>query len=127
MVERRRVDRRSFSYYMRVMNDDTGELVGHLTDISTAGFKLDCLKSIQPNTIFRLRLDLTPDVASKEIMVFRAISRWCRVDRFDPTSFNVGFQITEMSPSDVDIFVRMFEVYGSKTNDDKSSHDYMWR
>jgi hypothetical protein len=126
MVERRRVDRRSFSYYMRVLNDDTGELVGHLTDISQTGFKLDCLKNIQPNTHYRLRLDLTPDVANKENMIFKAISRWCRVDRFDPTSFNVGFQITEISPVDAGIFQRMFEVYGSKQSSDRSSSDYLW-
>jgi hypothetical protein len=126
MAERRKLDRRNFSYYMRVTNDETGELVGHLTDISTGGFKLDCLKAVHPNTVFLLRIDLTPDVANKEFMIFRAISRWCRADRFDPTSFNVGFQITEMTPTDMEIFVRMFEVYGTKAVAQRSTHDYLW-
>jgi hypothetical protein len=126
MAERRKLDRRTFSYYMRVINDANGELVGHLTDISTAGFKLDCQKGIPPNTNFLLRIDLTPQIASKEFMVFAARSRWCRVDRFDPTSFNVGFEILDMSPGDMDIFVRMFELYGSNAAQ-KSSQDYLWR
>lgn len=126
MPERRRLDRRSFSYYMRVTNDETGELVGHLTDISTGGFKLDCIKPVQPNTVFLLRIDLTPDIAIKEFMIFRAMSRWCRADRFDPTSFNVGFQITEMTPTDMEIFVRMFELYGTKIGQQKGTHDYLW-
>jgi len=127
MPERRRLVRRNFSYYMRVMNDATNELVGHLADISTGGFKLDCQKPVQPNTDFLLRIDLTPEIASKEFMVFAARSRWCRADRFDPTSFNVGFQITTMSPGDLEIFVRMFEKYGTKLSEGKSSHDYLWR
>ena len=127
MPERRRLARRNFSYYMRVMNDATNELVGHLADISTGGFKLDCQKPVQPNTDFLLRIDLTPEIASKEFMVFAARSRWCRADRFDPTSFNVGFQITTMSPGDLEIFVRMFEKYGTKLSEGKSSHDYLWR
>ena len=128
MPERRHLDRRQFSYYMRVMNEDTGQLLGHLTDISASGFKLDCQKAVAVNTRYVLHLDLTSDIATKQFMVFSATSRWCRADRFDPTSFNVGFQILEMSPGDTDIFVRMFEKYGSPTKSaDKSSTDYMWR
>lgn len=41
MAERRHLDRRQFSYYMRVTDESTGHLLGHLTDISTGGFKLD--------------------------------------------------------------------------------------
>ena len=39
--EKRKLARRNFSYYMRVMDETTGQLVGHLADISTGGFKLD--------------------------------------------------------------------------------------
>lgn len=127
MAERRRLTRRNFSYYMRVMNDVTSELVGHLADISTGGFRLDCQKAVPLNTDFLLRIDLTPEIASKEFMVFAARSRWCRPDRFDPTSFNVGFQITTMSPGDMEIFTRMFERYGTKLSEQHSNHDYLWR
>ena len=127
MAERRRLQRRDFSYYMRVINEATGELVGHLTDLSTGGCKLDCVKGIKPNTDMLLRIDLTPDVASKEFMVFAARCRWCRPDRFDPTAFNVGFQIIDMSPGDLEIFLRMFERYGTESRQQKSSYDYLWR
>src|SRR5215470_14455424 len=95
--ERRKLDRRHFSFYMRVMNEATGELVGHLADIGTGGFKLDSQNPITPNTDFRLRIDLTSDVAAKDFMVFTARSRWCNPDNIDPTSFNVGFQILDMT------------------------------
>ncbi len=129
MAERRHLDRRQFSYYMRVTDESTGQLLGHLTDISTGGFKLDCQKAIPLNARYVMRIDLNPEIADKQFMIFSAISRWCQPDRFDPTSFNVGFQILEMTPGDMDIFVRMFEVYGTSQDSQskKSKFDYLWR
>ena len=62
MPERRRLDRRTFSYYMRLMNENTGELVGHLADISTGGFKMESLKPIPSNVDFRFRIELTSEL-----------------------------------------------------------------
>lgn len=124
--EKRKVARRSFSYYMRVMDETNGKLVGHLADISTGGFKLDCSTEVQTNRDFRLRIELTSEVANKSYMVFTARSKWCRTDPLDPLSYNVGFQITNMTPSDFEIFSRMFEKYGSNQQQ-RSSTDYLWK
>lgn len=123
--ERRKLDRRHFSYYMRVMNDVNGELVGHLADISTGGFKLESQKPIPLNIDFKLRIDLTGEVSDKSYIVFIARTKWCQPDHIDPTSYNVGFQLISITPSDLEIFSRMFEKYGSKTQN--SSTDYLWK
>ena len=112
--ERRNLNRRTFSYYMRLMDDKTGELIGHLADISTGGFKMEASKPIKPNTDFRFRIELTPEVANVPYMVFGARSRWCQRDHIDYSIYNVGFQIMDMSASDIQIFSSMFEKYGSK-------------
>jgi hypothetical protein len=125
--ERRKIDRRNFSYYMRIMNEATGELVGHLADISTGGFKMDSQSPIQPNTDFVLRIDLSGDLAPKNFMVFAARSRWCQPDQIDPTSYNIGFQIVEMQPGDFEIFSRLVEKYGSQNNKTKKSADHLWK
>ncbi len=127
-AEKRKRDRRNFSYYMRIMDETNGKLVGHLADISTGGFKLDCSSALPTNKDFRLRIELTNEVANKSFMVFTARSRWCQSDDIDPSSFNVGFQITNMAPSDFEIFSRMFEKYGSQGNQaQKSNTDYLWK
>ncbi len=128
-TERRKLSRRNFSYYMRIMDEASGQLVGHLVDISTGGFKLDCAQAIPPNKDFRLRIELSNDVAPKDFMVFSARSKWCRADAIDPTSFNVGFQITNMMPSDFEIFNRIFERYGSEgvAQSRRGRDDYLWR
>jgi hypothetical protein len=127
-AEKRKLARRSFSYYMRVMDEANGQLVGHLADISTGGFKLDSSSAIPLNKDYRLRIELTSEVANKSFMVFAARSKWCQADPLDHTAFNVGFQITNMSPSDFEIFSRMFEKYGSEgAQSQKRSDDYLWR
>ena len=126
--ERRKLSRRNFSYYMRIMDEVSGQLVGHLIDISTGGFKLDSSQAIPANKDFRMRIELTGDVANKNFMVFAARSKWCEHDTIDPSSYNVGFQITNMAPSDFEIFSRLFEKYGSSSSKPRqSSDDYLWR
>ena len=117
MDERRNLDRKDFSYYMRLIDNDTQELVGHLVDISSGGFKLDSQSPIPINKDYRFRMDLTSEVASKPSMVFVARSKWCEVDPLDPLLYNVGFQLVNISPGDVEIFNRMMEKYGTKSED----------
>lgn len=128
MSDKRKINRRDFSYYMQVTNEATKELLGYLSDISTGGFKLDSPKKIAPGQDFRLHIELTPDIAEKNSMVFIARSKWCQPDNIDPSSFNVGFEIINMSPSDMAIFQRMFDKYGSENKvKNRGSDDYLWR
>jgi hypothetical protein len=125
---KRKLQRREFTYYMQVKDESTKQVLGYLSDISTGGFKLDCPRKLPIGQDYRLQIELTADVADKTSMVFIAKSRWCAPDHIDPTSFNVGFEITNMAPSDMLIFQRIFEKYGSeKAARKKSSDDYLWR
>ena len=110
--ERRQLSRRNFSYYMRVMDDADGKLIGHFSDISTGGFKMDSTRPLSINKDYRLRIDQTGEISNKSYIIFTARARWCSVDSFDPNLFNVGFQIVTMSSGDYDIFVKMFSTYG---------------
>lgn len=114
MVNDRRTNKRKqFGYYMRVLDDETLKLVGHLSDISNKGFRIDSQNPIAPGIRFRLRMDLTSEISNKPYIIFSAISRWCNVDPTDPFVQNVGFEITEISSEDSDIFQRIVEKYGS--------------
>jgi hypothetical protein len=94
------------------MNEVTGEPVGHLADISTTGFKLDCKTPLPPDTNLKMRIEQIGDIANKSYMVFIARSRWCKRDEYDVSRYNVGFQLVNISQTDYDIFVKMFESYG---------------
>jgi len=128
MANKRKINRRDFTYYMQVLDDSTKQIIGYLSDISTGGFKLDSQKQIPPGQDFRLHIELTPDIADKNAMVFVARSRGCHPDHIDPTTYNIGFEIVNMAPSDRVIFQRMFDKYGTENRgNNKSSDDYLWR
>jgi hypothetical protein len=117
MDDRRHLERKDFSYYMRLIDNDTQNLVGHLVDISSGGFKLDSQGPIPINKDFRLRMDLTSEVADKPAMIFVARSKWCEVDPLDPFIYNVGFQLVNISPTDLEIINRLMAKYGKKVED----------
>jgi len=124
----RRPQRKDFSYYMQILDADTKEIVGHLADISSGGFKLDCRKPVPVNQDVRFLMNLPGEIASKPHMVFGARSRWCEIDPLDPCAFNVGYQLTQISPEDLEIINRMMEKYGrdcKKKNIDLR-HSYKW-
>jgi hypothetical protein len=128
MADKRKITRRDFTYYMQVKDAATKQIIGYLSDISTAGFKLDSQIEIPPGKDFRLQIDLTADIANQNSMVFIARSKWCQRDHVDPFTFNVGFEIINMASSDMLIFQRMFDKYGSqKAMRGKGSDDYLWR
>ncbi len=124
--ERRKRERRTFSHYMRLMHENTGELVGHLVNISREGFRLESLRPIPIGQDYPLRIELPRDVTDKPYMVFVARSKWCRPDRIDPTLFDAGFEIVEMTPGDAEIFRLIFERYGSLEDLRENRADYLW-
>jgi len=128
MADKRKISRRDFTYYMQVTDDLSKQLIGYLTDISTGGFRLDTPKQIPAGQDFRMQIQLTPDIAEQNSMSFIARSKWCHPDHVDPNTYNVGFEIVKMSPSDMVVFQRMFDKYGAeKRMKSKSSNDYLWR
>lgn len=75
--ERRKLDRKNFTYYMRVLDEATGELIGQLSDISTGGFKIESTTPIPLGSNFRLRIDQTREISNKSFLLFTARVRWC--------------------------------------------------
>jgi len=126
-TNKRKLMRKNFSYYMRVMNEHTGALMGQLGDISSGGFRLESDKPIAVGEVFDLRIDQTGEISPKGYIIFSARTRWCQKDPYDPTIYNVGFQIIDMTPADYDIFVQMFNTYGvQKQIHHKTNTEYIW-
>jgi len=111
--DRRKQPRRRFIYYMQVLDAGTLQFIGHLTDISPMGFRLDSDRPLPVNANYKMRIDLTQDVASKNYLVFTGHSRWCAMDKLEPNLYNVGFEVGNLSYGDSQIFKRMFERYGA--------------
>ena len=112
--ERRKLKRRSLSYYMLVMDANSGEMIGHLVDITPLGLMMDSEKSLPLGTDFRLRLDTMPDVADKDYIKFTARSKWCLPDAVEPYLFDIGFSIIDIAQHDAEIIRHIAEKYAAR-------------
>lgn len=113
MPERRTTPRKKFALYLRVMNDDTQEQLGHMVEVSSTGLQLETTAPMPLDRDFYLRLELTPELADRPFIVFIARSRWCKTDIIEPNLYRVGFAITEILPDDQQTFVNIVKKYGS--------------
>ena len=107
-----RPGRKDFIFYTQLIDCETQQVIGHLSDISSGGFKLDSQNILPVNKDFHFRMNLASEVADKPFMEFIARSRWCNVDPIDPYVYNTGYQLIQISPGDLEIFNRMMEKYG---------------
>ncbi|MBL8078668.1 MAG: PilZ domain-containing protein [Anaerolineales bacterium] len=110
--ERRKEKRRKFTYYMRVVDANTLDAIGYLTEISAIGIQVDCEKPFPVGRNYKLRLDLTPDIADKNNMMINGTIKWCQPDKLNATGYNVGFEVSITAKDDTEIFQRMIDMYG---------------
>ncbi|MDD2921992.1 MAG: PilZ domain-containing protein [Anaerolineales bacterium] len=112
MPERRTAPRKKFILYLRVMDDDSQEQLGHMVEVSATGLQLETSAPVLVERDYYLRLELTAELADRPYIVFIARSKWCKADNIQPNLFHVGFAIREILPEDRQIFVRIIQKYG---------------
>ncbi len=113
--ERRKDKRRRFTSYMRVADANTLETIGYLTEISTVGIQVDCDKPFPVGKNYKLRLELSPEIANKNNMIINGLIKWCMPDKLVPNGYNIGFEVGITARDDAEIFQRMIAKYGSES------------
>jgi hypothetical protein len=112
MPERRHIERKKFDFYMRVMDDETEETIGHLADVSIDGMQLEMTAPPPNGKEFHMHMELTPDVSDSLFLFVAAQALWCQPDKIMPNLYHVGFKIISMSEHDKEIYKRLVEKYG---------------
>ena len=110
-TERRLINRRKFGYYMPVFDNATNETLGYLSDISPRGFKLEGNRPLPVYKVYRVRLNLSAEVAPVSSIVFDAEVVWCEPSPYSPSEYEYGFQITSIKPADQRIFDHLVQKY----------------
>jgi hypothetical protein len=113
MPEKRTTPRRKFDYYLRVVDDDTQKMLGHMVQVSAIGLQLETIVPIDPQKDVYLRLELTAELADRPFIIFLARSKWCKIDNIQPNLYHVGFAILEIMPEDQQVILNIIKKYGS--------------
>ncbi len=111
--ERRRLIRRNVSYYLPVMDCKTGDVIGHIVDISLVGFMMDSKVPVSTNIKFDLHLDFMEEIAGRAFLDFSASSKWCHQDPIQPYLYNAGFEFFNIPLQDVEVIKSIAEKYGA--------------
>lgn len=111
MVERRHTIRKRFGFYMPILDEETGGIIGHLVEVSVDGLRLETPAPLAPGQEFHMNMELTPDISDSLFMSITARSIWCKPDNITPNLYQVGFQITNISDHDREIYSRLMEKY----------------
>ncbi len=112
MPERRTTPRKKFDYYLRVVDDDTEEILGHMVEVSATGFQLDTTMPRPIDKDSYLRVELTSDLGDRPFIIFIGRSKWCRMDEIELNLYHVGFQMMEIMPDDKEIFLGILKKFG---------------
>jgi len=107
-AEMRQVERRHLVFYLRVFDEMSTTVLGHVVDISSKGMMLISDNPISVDGSFRLRIRLPSRIANKKELIFNATSRWCKQD-VNPDFYITGFQIYEVDDEVTKYILRLID------------------
>lgn len=99
--DRRKLERKSLLFYLRVLEGSENEVLGHLVNFSSAGLMLLSDAEVIVHKKYQLRLRLPAFTCERSELVFDAFSRWCHKD-VNPEFYLTGYQVEELESSDED-------------------------
>ncbi len=110
MAERRKLTRKYLGFFTRVFDRHSGDLLGHLGDITIEGAMIISRKPIPTGIIANLRIDLPEYLFGKDHLDTKAQSIWCMPD-VTPEFYNTGFKFLEIAQEDTQIIERILKEY----------------
>ena len=111
MFEKRNLKRRHLIYYLRIMDQETNELLGHLVDITSEGIMVISESPLELNKVFRLRMMLPKEIIGKEALEFSAQSLWAKKD-INPDFIDTGFKLIDLNEADASRVDQLIHHFG---------------
>ncbi len=117
MEERRKLPRKYLMAFSSVYKQDTGKLIGYLSDLTLDGLMVISKEDIEINKEMEIYLDLPEMILSKErILKIKTRVIWLQPD-IDPRLNNIGFQFLELTEEQTPIIAQMIDAYQFRRED----------
>jgi len=108
MTENRSLKRWHLIYYLRIFDQDTGSLLGHLVDISTEGMKMVSEMPIPTEKEFHFKMEVPLEHSTAEELLLGAYSLWCNRDA-NPDFFATGFRLVNPERAAIRVISALIE------------------
>ncbi len=99
MVDKRRRHRKNTPHHVKVLDNESGQVLGRIVDITSSGMMIVSDHAIKPGQAMVIRLNLPIMVQNRTDMVIEAQSVWCNQDQ-NPRFFRAGFKFSNISGED---------------------------
>ncbi len=117
MEERRKLPRKYLMAFSSVYKQNTGKLIGYLSDLTLEGLMVISKENLEVNEDLEIYLDLPEMILSKEpVLKINARVIWIQPD-IDPRLNNIGFQFLKLSEEKIPIITQMIDVYQFRRED----------
>jgi hypothetical protein len=111
MTKSRVLKRRHLIYYLEVHDLESGNLLGHLVDITTRGIKLISKEKIPLNRTYILKLKLPEGYFKEHEIHFEGKTLWSSND-VNPDFFDTGLEVKNFSLGERKILRKLIEQLG---------------
>jgi hypothetical protein len=112
--DRRTVKRRHLIYYLRVWDRDSGDLLGHVVDITTEGMMLISEKKLPLKKNFSLEIRWHDPVGDEDqVIAFEAQSMWSSTD-VNKAFFDTGLRLLDDAEDVLQPIRALIQRYGFK-------------
>lgn len=92
MEEQRRLSRIKIAYYLRVFDDATDAMLGHIADITTEGMMVISERPIPSDCTFKLWMEFPSESDQRERVYIEAETVWTRQDA-NPDFYDAGLRL----------------------------------
>lgn len=114
MFEKRRSEKRkNLIYYLEVFDNESGELAGHVVDITTAGVMIVSESMFELDKIFSLKIMLPFIINEIDSIIFNAECVHCEVSQ-NKSHFDTGFKYISLDEPFLEIIDKLIQEYGFK-------------
>ncbi|WP_426415624.1 PilZ domain-containing protein [Aestuariirhabdus sp. LZHN29] len=96
-LEHRTQTRKRLKSVVQVTNDDTGEEVGRIFDITIEGFMLLTREVVDPDKTFNFSFCLPDGFSGHSEIKLQAVCMWCQNSSFSE-EFGAGFRLATINP-----------------------------
>ena len=110
-MQARKLKRRHLLYYLRVFDRRTGDLVGHLVDLTTEGMMLMSEEPIEEGVTLYLRMALPEEINGKTQISLDGETIWCREDH-NPDFYVTGMRLKNVAPRNIERIEQLIVLVG---------------
>lgn len=111
MKNTRRYKRRHLFFYLQVTNDENGDLLGYVVDISSHGLKIISEEICETESSMELKMNLPDEAGQRKAIQFNAKCVWSGKD-VNSDFYANGFEITKLDDNTLNTIESIISEYG---------------